>query len=169
MLLMISILLVSGYSLKAACLNETGSVSSSNSYKVWCAGGQSSVIGSGSSPSYLSNYGILACLSCRKSAVEGIQNEVSMTELYGVIPNPSRCPVNIYYTIAEKSSVSLKIYDLTGRLVKVLQNGRIKAGDYRLNWDGTDKNGNPLPAGVYFYRLALNGKPTSTKKLILVR
>ncbi len=66
--------------------------------------------------------------------------------------------------------VSLKVYDLRGRLVRRLVDpdpprGR---GEYSLEWDGSDDLGNHLPSGIYLYRLEVGGAK-ETRKLILYR
>ena len=38
-----------------------------------------------------------------------------------------------------------------------------------LDWNGKDENGNDLQAGVYLYKLLMNGKTAETKKLILMK
>ena len=53
------------------------------------------------------------------------------------------------------------------RAVQRLDHGWRPAGRYRLEWDGRDTHGQPVPAGVYFVRLA--GYATSARKLVVVR
>ena len=74
--------------------------------------------------------------------------------LLASIPNPFRQSTVIGYQLFEPSSVSLRIYDLSGRLVRVLEDRTGKAsGEHRAVWNGRDDRGRHLPAGVYFYRL----------------
>ncbi|HID93250.1 MAG TPA: choice-of-anchor D domain-containing protein, partial [bacterium (Candidatus Stahlbacteria)] len=71
-------------------------------------------------------------------------------------------------------SISLKIFDLSGRLVRTLVNEQQKPGYYKVNWDGKDDSGRRVTSGIYFYRLdayaGLGTSPyTATRKLILLR
>jgi hypothetical protein len=71
-------------------------------------------------------------------------------------------------TIAEKSPVKLKIYDVTGRLVKTLIDGSRAPGQYRVEWEGKDKKGELVSSGIYFYSLHA-GEEKAIGKLILLR
>ncbi|MCK4329602.1 T9SS type A sorting domain-containing protein [candidate division WOR-3 bacterium] len=163
------IILLSSYSVRVAVLDEFGSKVSSSNYRIWGAGGQSTIIGSSTSDAYRTRFGFFGYLAKTELGVEENQSQTLETALYRISPNPSSGPVRISYTIAERGFVSLKIYDITGRLIKVLQNGRIKSGEYNLRWNCRDVNNRQVPAGVYFYRLVVNNRPVATKKLVLVR
>ena len=58
------------------------------------------------------------------------------------------------------------MYNLKGQLVKSLYSGITASKD--LDWNGKDEHGNDLPAGVYLYKLFVDGKITETKKIILL-
>lgn len=82
-------------------------------------------------------------------------------------PNPFSDVTTLHYTLPMKSTVSLKIYDITGRLVRTLVDGAQDAGVHAVVWDGTDESGNRLSTGVYFSRLSgRNGVRTSKLSLI---
>lgn len=169
MLALMCIVLLGSYSVSVAVLDEVGTKSSSTHYEVWGAGCQSSIIGGGTSTAYRARYGFFGHFAERELGVEEHQTEPLVTALKGTRPNPANGPVHINYTLASNGFASLKIYDITGRLVKVLLNGRIRAGKYELRWDCTSKHNKLVPAGVYFYRFVVDGKPIATKKLVLVR
>ncbi|MCK4353298.1 T9SS type A sorting domain-containing protein [candidate division WOR-3 bacterium] len=89
-------------------------------------------------------------------------------KLYSSRPNPAKKNVIISYELPKEAKISFKVYNVTGRLVKVLKTGIQKPGFYTIKWNGKDKEGKLLPSGIYFYRLKA-GKFISTKKLILLR
>ena len=65
--------------------------------------------------------------------------------------------------------VTLRVYDVTGRLVKVLVDENAMAGGpYRATWRGRDERNHEVASGVYFYRLEA-GPFTETRKLVLLR
>jgi flagellar hook assembly protein FlgD len=68
-------------------------------------------------------------------------------------PNPFNPMTEICFTIAETQRTNLRIYDLSGRLVRSLVDGALPAGDHRVVWNGLDDNGRAAPSGVYLYRL----------------
>ena len=83
-------------------------------------------------------------------------------------PNPFYQETEIRYAIPVKSEVSLKVYDLTGRLVRTLVQEEVGTGVHAARWDGRDEADSPVPGGVYLYRLAA-GDFAGTRKVILVR
>ena len=68
--------------------------------------------------------------------------------------------------------VSLKVYDITGRLVKTLVDNQFKtpgnAAGYTVRWNGLDDHGQKVSAGLYIYRLE-NGAMSMTNKMILLK
>lgn len=83
-------------------------------------------------------------------------------------PNPFRNRTIIYYSLTKSGIISLKVYDQTGRLVKTLENGIKRAGNYTVSWNGCNNTNQKVPAGIYFTMLK-SGDFTSVKKFILVR
>jgi flagellar hook assembly protein FlgD len=62
----------------------------------------------------------------------------------------------IMYRIPEeenKDRVTLKIYNLSGRLVRMLVDEKCSSGYHTFTWDGNDVNGIALPSGIYFCQL----------------
>ena len=84
-------------------------------------------------------------------------------------PNPFRNKTTIKYSMTKNGNLSLKIYDIGGRLVRNLLDGFQKSGVYTVNWNGSDDFGRKQSAGVYFYRLEREEGPAITKELILLR
>ncbi|MCK4395115.1 T9SS type A sorting domain-containing protein, partial [candidate division WOR-3 bacterium] len=72
------------------------------------------------------------------------------------------------YTTTRKGPVSLKVYDIAGRLVRTLIDRNESAEHKTVYWDGKDDNHRSVAAGVFFYRLVAEEK-TATKKMVLVR
>uniref|UniRef100_A0A7V3RIM3 T9SS type A sorting domain-containing protein n=1 Tax=candidate division WOR-3 bacterium TaxID=2052148 RepID=A0A7V3RIM3_UNCW3 len=90
-----------------------------------------------------------------------------------IYPNPFGNHLEIKFQIPEqgvassqKSVVSLKIYDATGRLVRCLALDAKRLAP--VVWDGTDDSGRKLPAGIYFIRVE-SDEFKETEKVILLR
>ena len=84
-------------------------------------------------------------------------------KLYSNYPNPFNPSTKIKYSVAEKTFVSLKIYDVAGSEVASIINREQAAGDYEI-----DFNAGSLTSGVYLYKLQ-TGKFVETKKMILMK
>jgi hypothetical protein len=87
------------------------------------------------------------------------------------VPNPFNPQTRISYTIPHGPSttpVSLRVYDVAGRLVRTLVNAPESPGIHVVGWDGTDDRNARVASGVYFYRLLWN-KQAKTKKMLLLK
>jgi hypothetical protein len=83
--------------------------------------------------------------------------------------NPFRSDMaKISFGITKREKVELKVYDVTGRLVKTLANREFTAGAHDLFWDGTNDDGKLVSRGVYFYQLRTPSF-VSQKKLALLK
>jgi hypothetical protein len=83
-------------------------------------------------------------------------------------PNPFGTLAAIGYTLPRSGRVHLAVYDATGRARMVLVDAVRPAGRQVATWDGLAARGSALPAGVYFVRLAFDGR-VETQKLVLAR
>ena len=92
------------------------------------------------------------------------------TELKQNYPNPFNIHTTIKYTLEQPEFVSLKIYDIMGRLVKTLVNNKYKEANYIYSavWDGTNNKGKQIASGIYIYSLQ-PGSSMQTKKMILLK
>jgi flagellar hook assembly protein FlgD len=64
------------------------------------------------------------------------------------------------------ANVSLRIYDVTGRMIRTLADGFESAGTRTVSWDGKNDQDQPVPPGTYFYRLT--GPSLSEKKRMVL-
>jgi hypothetical protein len=85
----------------------------------------------------------------------------------GVVrPNPFRPATTIQYGMARPGSAEIKIFDVSGRVVRSLFSGISAAGYHTVVWDGRDDRGASVPSGIYFCRLHAAGAPSDVRKLI---
>ena len=76
----------------------------------------------------------------------------------GVYPNPSSRNCRFSFSLADAGPVSLEIYDIRGRRVRVLlAEESLGRGEFTREWTGLDDSGAPVTAGVYFGRLTRGG------------
>jgi flagellar hook assembly protein FlgD len=64
--------------------------------------------------------------------------------------------------------VRIGVYDVHGRLVRMLRDGVAAAGTHHLTWDGFDDHGEALAPGTYLTRMVF-GARTLTEELLLIR
>ncbi len=83
-------------------------------------------------------------------------------------PNPFNPRTTIRFELPAVGHVRLAIYDVAGRLVRVLVEGEIAAGSHEAAWDGRDAAGRAVPSGSYLARLVAGGKVEGVR-LSLVR
>jgi len=89
-----------------------------------------------------------------------IPNQFNLSQNY---PNPFNPLTKINYSIPKGTNVSIRIYDILGRLVRTLVNEFREAGTYNINFDGSN-----LSSGVYFYRIEA-GDFVESKKMVLIK
>jgi hypothetical protein len=82
-------------------------------------------------------------------------------------PNPFNPHTEIRFELARDSRVLLRVYDVSGRLVRLLNDSTLPAGSHRAIWDGTDGAGRAVASGTYLYRLDAAGFNQSRKMVLL--
>jgi FlgD Ig-like domain len=83
-------------------------------------------------------------------------------------PNPFRGSCAITFELPRPGAVRLQVHDVTGRLVRTLEEGTLAAGPHSRTWDGTGVFERPVAAGVYFLRLATE-EGTRTIRVVRAR
>jgi hypothetical protein len=89
--------------------------------------------------------------------------------VYANFPNPFNPTTVIGYDLPKEQEVELRIFDVSGRLVRDLVDGMSQeAGRHLITWDGRDNYGHQVSSGVYFYRLEA-GPFREARKMVLLR
>ena len=93
------------------------------------------------------------------------------TDVLANYPNPFNPETWIPYQLAEPTEVTVRIYDITGALVRTLALGYQTAGIYKEKsraayWDGKNEIGESVASGLYFYTLTA-GDFTATRKMLI--
>lgn len=84
------------------------------------------------------------------------------------VPNPFNPTTTITYEVPGLQHVSLRVYNVAGRLVRNLVDEVKSEGRYAVDWNGKDAHGHALSSGVYFYRLEA-GSFVQTKRMVLLK
>ena len=77
-------------------------------------------------------------------------------------PNPFNPDTHISFTITKQANTTLIIYDMLGRVVKILLNKKLNAGTYQINFKAEN-----FPSGVYIYTLNSSSNSLSRKMILL--
>jgi hypothetical protein len=88
--------------------------------------------------------------------------------LHQNVPNPFNPITAIRFGLQDRSRATLKVYDVTGREVRMLIDCVLDQGEHTVTWNGEDNRGREAASGIYFYRLdAATGR--ATRKMVLLR
>lgn len=97
--------------------------------------------------------------------------EASEFSLGMAIPTPITSEAQIAYSLPDGStsvSIAMRIFDLSGRLVRSLDAGARSGGLHRVIWNARDDNGEQVNAGIYFCHLDA-GRFHATTRLVVIR
>ncbi len=72
--------------------------------------------------------------------------------------NPARAGMALRFALPAAGAVRLAIFDVQGRRVRTLADGRYDAGRYDVRWDGADESGARVAGGFYFARFEAGGR-----------
>jgi hypothetical protein len=89
--------------------------------------------------------------------------ETSVTALGRAMPNPFNPTTTISYELAKSGHATLEVYDVSGRLVTTLVDGKMTPGRHKVTWEAAN-----VASGIYFYRLTA-GSFQQTRKLVLLK
>jgi hypothetical protein len=83
-------------------------------------------------------------------------------------PNPFNPTTEIEFSLPVKSDVRIDVFNALGLRVKTVMRATLAAGQYLVQWDGTNSHGDAVASGVYFYRLTA-GDYTEARKMVLLK
>jgi 1,4-alpha-glucan branching enzyme len=83
-------------------------------------------------------------------------------------PNPFNPTTTIRFFLGESQHAAVRIYDVSGRLIRILVNADLPAGLHEVRWDGQNEWGENVASGVYWCRLAASHS-TLTRRMVLIR
>jgi hypothetical protein len=90
------------------------------------------------------------------ASAEGVASSVPGAALAADLsnhPNPFNPATTVRFSLEQDADVALHVYDVTGRRLATVVQGRFAAGGHDVRWDGRDDAGRRQPSGLYFARL----------------
>jgi len=118
---------------------------------------------------FTNNAGNVFTVQSTVTAVESLPSLATGVEMQPAFPNPFNPRTSVRFDLAEASRVSLKVYDLDGRLVDVLFNGVQSSGPQLRSWAGTDLQGHSVASGVYLIRLEAEDGSVASQRVTLLK
>lgn len=112
--------------------------------------------------------GTPAPVSSFNPTLELANSVVAAPTLLKARPNPSAGGTEIGFVLPVEARVSLRVYDVSGRLVRTLVDGPRTPGVHRVQWDGTDTRGRTARSGIYFARFEA-GSVKRSERILLMR
>ena len=97
----------------------------------------------------------------------------TQTQLLANYPNPFNPETWIPFKIAQDSTVTARICDITGKQIRIIELGHIAAGNYvesskEIYWDGKTDTGVQVSSGIYFYQIEA-GDYADTRKMVILK
>lgn len=107
-------------------------------------------------------------VGCDPSSVDDDSASPGASLLAPACPNPVAHSARITYSIPEGGRATIRIFDVSGRLVRTLTDGYQPPGVHTVSWDGRSTAGDPVGNGLYFYQMTWKGR-TEAGRLVLIR
>ena len=119
------------------------------------------------------SHGVQLAIELLSHYLASADRDVQETKLLPNYPNPFNPDTWLPYQLSEAATVTVKIYDVTGSLVRTIQVGHKPMGYYltrerAVYWNGRNENGEPVSSGVYFYTLNTDTY-TETRRMVIVK
>ena len=87
--------------------------------------------------------------------------------LLGNYPNPFNAGTSIAFETSVRGAASLSVYDILGRKVREVNQGKLPVGRNAITWNGADDHGKRVSSGVYLYRVRFGGAEKTGRMLFL--
>jgi hypothetical protein len=100
--------------------------------------------------------------------VSAVPDAAGNGRLVRAVPNPFNPRTTLQLELPRESAVNIDIFDVRGRRVRHLFQGRLAAGPQAVAWDGRDDGGRVLPSGVY-HGVVVAGPNVERSKLLLLK
>jgi len=111
---------------------------------------------------------VVAGINVSNPSDAGVPVAPALTRLLPNVPNPFNPSTEIRFELAKPQHARVAVYDVTGKLVKILADESLAAGPQTRLWQGRDSGGRTVPSGVYYVRLE-TGERSETRKIMLLK
>ncbi|MBD3276944.1 MAG: T9SS type A sorting domain-containing protein [Candidatus Aegiribacteria sp.] len=103
------------------------------------------------------------------TAPQGIEPQSNLNPvIVSVAPNPFHSSASISFELSEPGWTSVTVYDLSGKIIRTLEDSELVTGQHSIVWDGLRENGEPVSVGLYLCRIQ-SGDFSETTGLCLLK
>ena len=105
------------------------------------------------------------------SAIDNSKNQGTIIDRYQIFPNypnPFNPTTTLQVAVPRYSSVTVAIYDITGKRVNTLFSGKLNKGYHTYTWNGKNAQGQVVPSGIYFATMR-SGNVLQSIKMMLIK
>ncbi len=88
-------------------------------------------------------------------------------EFTPIFPNPATRTQRVSFNLSKAGPVTLRVYSISGKLMRTVFNGSLSAGRQIVTWDLTDEQRRFVPNGLYFYEFSSGTTSARIKVLVL--
>lgn len=96
-----------------------------------------------------------------------IEGVIKTLKLFQNHPNPFNPTTCIEYDLAKSGGVEVKIYNVTGQLIRTFSQTCQAPGVYKVTWDGKNERGRPVSSGLYIYEVKFDDSVYQKKMMLL--
>jgi hypothetical protein len=114
------------------------------------------------------NWSLVSNIVSRSSQVVGVADHLNVLDFSPAYPNPARRATTFSFSLQQAGPVRVEAYDISGRHVRTLLDGRQPAGRTDLSWNLAGDDGRPLEAGVYLVHASV-GQTLFNRRVTIVR
>ena len=99
--------------------------------------------------------------------VERVTAVIKSFTLLQNYPNPFNPTTTIEYQLPNTGTVNIRIFNLNGQLVHVMENANQAPGIHRIVWNGKNNGGQTVASGMYFYQVKFENSILAKKMLFI--
>ena len=112
------------------------------------------------------NEGEAASIENETSEIEEAALLPSRFALRAIVPNPAASGATVAFDLPKDSHITIRIFDVSGRIIATLIDGQVLAGRHTAAWKGAPAEGGRIAAGLYFCRMQA-GEFTETRRVVI--
>jgi plastocyanin len=108
-------------------------------------------------------FNMVATINAQPNSISQTGTTVNSFELKQNYPNPFNPTTNINFSIPKSEFVKISVFDLLGREIATLSEGKLNSGSYNVKFDASN-----FSSGVYFYKISA-GEFNAIKRMLLLK